>query len=92
MNVIVIVISAIFACIFLFFLAGKIMQWRHGDCNIYPDLEKLQNFEYEKDDKGLRLAFEVPVVNTGRQHGLIIDLNARLQPKGDIFRYNIICC
>lgn len=92
MNVIVIVVSAIFFCIFLFFLAGKIMQWKHGDCNIFADVEKLQNFEYEKDERGLKLSFEVPIVNTGKQHGLIIDLNARLQPKGDIFRYNIISC
>lgn len=84
--------SFVLLAVALFFAAGRIMQARHGDCRIYLDLNEVSNRLLERTETGLRLCFDVPFVNDGRQHGLIMDCNARLQPKGDVFRFCKVSC
>ncbi|MCQ2735853.1 MAG: coenzyme F420-0:L-glutamate ligase [bacterium] len=83
-------VIAIFAV--LFYAAGRIMAAQHGDCNIFLDTEEISERRIEKDGTSMKLYFDIPFKNTGKQHGLIIDCDARLQPKGDIFRFNEISC
>lgn len=91
-SIILIFCALIFLLILVFISAGLIMSFRHGDCNLFLDLTKIRNCLYERKENLLRLSFDVPFYNSGKQHALIIDCDARLQPKGDIFRRNIIDC
>ena len=92
MFYIVVLLSVILFFIIIFFLASKMIALKHGDCVISLDKSKINNKLFSEKEGKLFFTYDVPFINEGKQHALIIDCNARLQPKGDIFRYSKISC
>lgn len=74
----------------LFFLMEKLLVRRYGNCKV--EIGEPFALKTCEEGDGACFSFDVSFVNNGRQHSLIIDFNARLQPKGDIFRYSRVDC
>lgn len=92
MFYITVLLSITLCLIIIFFLSAKIIALKHGDCAISLDKSKIKNKLLSEKDEKLFFTFDIPFINEGKQHALIIDCNARLQPKGDIFRYSKVSC
>lgn len=85
-----VILAIILLAAILFFVAEQFAIKMHGDCNIYLDIDKISDKKRYEDESNLVFQFDIPFVNTGKQHGLIIDCDVNLQPKGDQRRYDYV--
>ncbi len=87
MPFIIAIFSIIIFLVIIFFTAEFFLSKKHGDAAVRLELSEITHKFYEEKNNSLTLTFDLPFINPGRQHGLIIDCNARLQPQGDTFRF-----
>ncbi len=81
-------IAAVILLVVIILLAvAEAVLKRRGDCDLYFDRERAGEFSLYEDDHMLQYSFTIPVVNKGKQQGLLIDCYARVQAEGDILKY-----
>jgi len=88
MQMIFIAAGALILLIMIILLAAaEAAMKRRGDCDLCFDKERADDFTFYQDDQKLQYSFTIPVINKGKQQGLLIDCQARVQAEGDIFKY-----
>jgi hypothetical protein len=87
-------IYALIAIVIIILLAiiGEIILARKGDCRLIIESNRMAEHQLFEDREGITLFFTVPMVNGGKQQGLVIDCFSRLQPEGDQFKSFDIHC
>lgn len=79
--------AAAVALIIIILAIAEMAMRRRGDCDVRFDSDRAGDFSLYEDREILQYTFTIPVVNRGKQQGLLIDCYARLQAEGDIFKY-----
>ena len=92
MLYIYVILTVFLFLFFVFHLSSKLMAHKHGDCAVSLNKSEIKNKLISEFNGKINFVFDIPFINKGKQHALIIDCNARLQPKGDIFRYSKVSC
>jgi hypothetical protein len=83
---------AVLVIIMSFALLGEMLMAKKGDCALIVERDRIADCQAFEDETELTLFCAVPMVNRGKQQGLLIDCFSRLQPEGDKFKNHDIHC